>query len=149
MQTPPRLAVRGLITFENRVLLVNAYGDRPDRLWCLPGGGVEAGASLPDNLAREVWEECGLRIKVRHPLVVSEFQNSDTGFHQVEVIFRGTVASDQLDPDWHDPERVVSRRRFASQAELQDLPVKPDLLKTMDWDSPALTYEPLHEMLKL
>ncbi len=149
MENAPRLAVRGLITIGDRLVLVNAYGDKPDQLWCLPGGGVERGASLPDNLQREVWEECGLRINVLQPLVVSEFRNSDTGFHQVEIIFRCSVLSGRLDPDWQDPERVVSKRRLASRVELGTLPVKPDMLKTMDWDNPSLTYEPLHEILKL
>ncbi len=32
MDTTPRLAVRGIILIENRLLLVNAYADRPNRL---------------------------------------------------------------------------------------------------------------------
>ena len=56
----PRVAVRGIILHENRLLLVNAYpGDESD-LWCAPGGGAEPGQSLPDNLVREVAEETGL-----------------------------------------------------------------------------------------
>ena len=50
-----RLAVRGIVVVENRLLLVNAFrpGAGPE-LWCAPGGGVEAHASLPDNLIREI-----------------------------------------------------------------------------------------------
>ena len=60
MKTTPRLAVRGLILIENRLLLVNAYADRPERPWSLPGGGVVPGTSLPENLVREEHEETGL-----------------------------------------------------------------------------------------
>ncbi|MBN2048048.1 MAG: NUDIX domain-containing protein [Anaerolineaceae bacterium] len=34
-------------------------------LWCLPSGGMDAGESLEETCAREVWEETGLRVVVR------------------------------------------------------------------------------------
>lgn len=60
----PRLAVRALIVEEDRLLLVNAYPDLRLDLWCAPGGGVEPHQSLPENLARELFEETGLTIEV-------------------------------------------------------------------------------------
>ena len=50
----PRLAARALILHQDRLLLVNAYPGARLGLWCAPGGGCEAGQSLPENLAREV-----------------------------------------------------------------------------------------------
>ena len=67
---PPRLAVRAIILHENRLLLVNAWPDGKSDLMCAPGGGVESGASLPDNLVREVYEETGLRVAVGHVLLL-------------------------------------------------------------------------------
>jgi 8-oxo-dGTP pyrophosphatase MutT (NUDIX family) len=32
--------------------------------WCLPGGQMEAGESVEECCAREVWEETGLRVEV-------------------------------------------------------------------------------------
>ena len=76
---PTRLAARALILHEDRLLLVNAYpGGRSD-LWCAPGGGVESGHSLPDNLAREVHEETGLTIAVGAPALINEFHDPVTG----------------------------------------------------------------------
>jgi 8-oxo-dGTP pyrophosphatase MutT (NUDIX family) len=33
--------------------------------WCLPGGGMESGESVTEACEREVWEETGLRIRVK------------------------------------------------------------------------------------
>ena len=49
-RSQPRLAVRALILSDDRLLLVNAYAGGRSDLWCAPGGGCEAGQSLPDNL---------------------------------------------------------------------------------------------------
>ncbi len=32
--------------------------------WCMPGGAVEAGESVAEACAREVWEEVGLRVRI-------------------------------------------------------------------------------------
>ena len=108
----PRLAVRALILIDDRLLLVNAYpGDRSD-LWCAPGGGLQAGTSLPDNLAREVHEETGLRITVGDPGLVNEFHDPESGFHQVDLYFRCTAAN-SLPEDWTDPEGIVTAAAFS------------------------------------
>ena len=69
----PRLAARALILQDNALLLVNAFPDGRSDLWCAPGGGVETGASLHDNLMREVYEETGLQVAVGAPALVNEF----------------------------------------------------------------------------
>ena len=33
--------------------------------WCLPGGGMESGESAAEACEREVWEETGLKVRVR------------------------------------------------------------------------------------
>jgi ADP-ribose pyrophosphatase YjhB (NUDIX family) len=33
--------------------------------WCVPGGGLEAGESVEEACIREVWEETGLRVRVK------------------------------------------------------------------------------------
>lgn len=139
MSKPPRLAVRAVLMQENRLLLVNAWRDR-DHLWCAPGGGVEAHASLPDNLKREVHEETGLEIRVGEVCLVNEFNDQAHDFHQVDIYFRCQLTAGALDADWQDPEGIVSHRRWVTRDEMAGLLVKPDSLAHVAWDTPATTF---------
>jgi len=142
----PRLAVRAAILKDDRLLVVNAYPGQVSDLWCLPGGGVEPGQSLPENLVREVAEETGLRIKVSAMILVNEFHDPGTGFHQVDLIFRATVQNDAgilLD----DPEGVVNRFRWATKAELAKLHHRPRMLARAVWSDHAAWYDPLETIV--
>jgi 8-oxo-dGTP diphosphatase len=140
----PRLAVRALILQDDRLLLVNAWGDARSDLWCAPGGGVEPGRSLTDNLAREVHEETGLTIAVGQPALVNEFHDPPSGFHQVEVFFRCRITEGTLSDTWLDPESVVTRRRFFSLAELEQghIRFKPSSIAKAAWGT-GIQYDPL------
>ena len=146
----PRLAVRALILDQDRLLLVNAYPGARLGLWCAPGGGCDAGQSLPENLAREVHEETGLTIAVGPLALVNEFHDPATGFHQVELFFRCTVTFGRLDPGWADPEDVVTKRQVFSRGELDSGTVrfKPGKLPEAAWGSAAALYDPLEVILK-
>jgi ADP-ribose pyrophosphatase YjhB (NUDIX family) len=143
----PRLAVRAVILRDNRLLLVNAYPGGQSDLWCAPGGGVERGASLPDNLAREVYEETGLTISVGAPCLVNEFHDPDGSFHQVDIYFHATIRAGTLDPDWQDPEGIVTDRRFVTRTEMAQLRVKPDSLSEVAWGT-GLLYDPLESIVR-
>jgi 8-oxo-dGTP diphosphatase len=108
----PRLAVRALILQQDRLLLVNAYPGGLSDLWCAPGGGVNPGTSMPENLMREVMEETGLTITVGAPALVNEFHDPKSGFHQVDIFFRCTIIAGAIDGAWQDPEGVVTARRY-------------------------------------
>ncbi|RVT85111.1 NUDIX hydrolase [Rhodobacteraceae bacterium CCMM004] len=144
----PRLAVRGLILHDDRLLLVNAWRDPDCDLWCAPGGGVERGASLPDNLIREVREETGLTVTVGAPALVNEFHDPGGRFHQVDVYFHCTASDATLDPGWTDPEGVVTRRRWVARDELAALRHKPDSLAAAAWGTGGVLYDALEPLLR-
>lgn len=143
----PRLAVRALILHENRLLLVNAWGGGQSDLWCAPGGGVERGSSLPDNLIREVYEETGLTVTVGAPVLVNEFHDPNGTFHQVDLYFRCQIVAGRLSQEWRDPEGIVTERRFFSRDELAAIRYKPDSLPAAAWGSDML-YDPLEPIVR-
>ena len=141
----PRLAVRAAILRDDRLLMVNAYpGERSD-LWGLPGGGVEPGQSLPENLIREVDEETGLAIAVGAPILVNEFHDPASGYHQVDIIFRATLSggAERL----ADPGGVVNRLCWVGRTELAGLRHKPDLLADAVWGGVGAIYDPLEPIV--
>jgi 8-oxo-dGTP diphosphatase len=143
----PRLAVRAVIVAGGRLLLVNAYPGARSDLWCAPGGGVERGMSLGANLVREVREETGLRIRPGRLIGVSEFHNPDTGFHQVEMLYRARLLDAPDAAVLGDPEAVVNRLRWASPAEAAALRVKPDSLPRLAFGpARAVVHETLERM---
>lgn len=142
----PRFAVRAVIVEDGRLLLVNAFADPASTLWCVPGGGVEAHTSLPENLMREVHEETGLEISVGTPCLVNEFHAPERGFHQVEVFFRCRLTGGAIRDDWCDPEGVVSRRRWVTQAGMAALRFKPDSLADVAF-ARGMGYDPLERLV--
>jgi 8-oxo-dGTP diphosphatase len=143
MAKNPRLAVRAVIVQQGRLLLVNAWPGRASDLWCAPGGGVEAGASLPDNLARELHEELGLAVRVGAPCLVNEFHDPASGFHQVEVFFRARLIG-AMPAGWGDTAGVVNRHVWATADDLRGLRVKPDALAGVAFgDGGGAVYDPL------
>jgi 8-oxo-dGTP pyrophosphatase MutT (NUDIX family) len=43
--------------------------------WCLPGGAMEAGESAAEACEREVWEETGLKVRVKR--LIGVYSNPD------------------------------------------------------------------------
>lgn len=139
----PRLAARAIILQNARLLLVNAYPvSRGSDLWCAPGGGVEAGQSISENLIREVFEETGLTVVVGALALVTEFHNPDNGFHQVDLFFRCEITTGALDNSWQDPENIVSERCYFSRNDLASIRLKPDSLPDVAFGETGLVQVP-------
>lgn len=146
----PRLAVRAILRHEDRLLVVNAYPDGQSALMCAPGGGVERGSSLPDNLKREVYEETGLHIEVGLPCLVNEFHDPEGSFHQVDIYFECTLrGSADIPAGWKDVDNIVSQRRWVTSEELAQTPHKPDSLGAVAFGlATQMVYDPLEPIVR-
>ena len=145
----PRLAVRGIVFHDGRLLLVNAWPGGKSDLLCAPGGGVEPHQSLPDNLAREIHEETGLTVSVGAAVLVNEFHDPENAFHQVDIYFRCRILAGDPHGAWTDPEGVVTERRWVTRDEMAGLRVKPDSLADVAWaHDGAAAYDPLEPILR-
>ncbi len=129
----PRLSARALIVHDGRLLLVNATPDRDDGKWCVPGGGVDTGQTLKENVVREVYEETGLNVEIGELMAVSEFFDRAAGFHQVDLFFRATVEDAALPEDWKDCADVVEHKGFFSPEDIASMTVLPKFLKKPFW----------------
>ena len=144
---PIRLATRAIILQEGKLLMVNAFPEGVSDLWCAPGGGADPHQSLPENLAREVYEETGLRIAVGAPCLINEFHAPARGFHQVDLYFRCTITSGTLSDSWEDTEQIVTKRQFFSREELANIRYKPDSLPEIAWGD-GMGYDALEPLLR-
>mgnify|MGYP000378815671 CR=1 FL=1 len=94
-----RVAVYGLVVEEGHVLLSRLSADTPaPGMWTLPGGGIDHGEPIRDALAREVWEETGLRLRESRLLAAMSNRFHGTSpsgvaedFHGVPLVFRASV----------------------------------------------------------
>lgn len=92
----PILAASALVTDEHGRVLLVLRGRPPQRgRWSLPGGSVEAGESLEQTAAREVFEETGLRVAVGAELWSLEIPAGDGRSYEIHD-FAATVTGGTL-----------------------------------------------------
>ena len=103
-----QVGVKALIkNAEGRYLVlersVEKYPEVPNR-WDIPGGRIDPGSTLLDNLTREIREETGLTLTGNPSLVAAQDILRIAGKHIVRLTYIVTVEAGepQLDGDEHD-----------------------------------------------
>ncbi len=102
-----RLRVNGLLVEEDKILLIKHQMAEDRCFWNLPGGGMQYGSNVIENLKREFLEETGLEIRVKSFLFVHEFL--EPPLHAVELYFDVSKVNDNLTVR-QDPELVQERQ---------------------------------------
>jgi 8-oxo-dGTP diphosphatase len=112
-----RLRVCGFCWDGANVLLVNHSGITDTDFWAPPGGGVEFGQSIEQNLIREFKEETGIEVELGEFMFGCEYINHP--LHSLELFFRVTVSGGNLMAGT-DPElNIIKDVRFFTPEELR------------------------------
>lgn len=117
----------GLLRRGHRVLLVRVcYPGEREPLWTLPGGRQERDETIAQTVAREFWEECGLRVRAASLAYVSESIDPARNAHVVNCTFRVEETQPRSEPTPRDP--AIAEARFVPAAEAPAL-LRADVLR--------------------
>lgn len=92
-----RIATKGFIVNDNKLLIIKRAPDEVQMpgIWEVPGGRLDPGEHPQKGLQREVEEETGLTVEVKHPLSVRHFERVD-GQTITMMIFLCKVLDNQV-----------------------------------------------------
>ena len=83
----PSITADGILLKDNQILLVQRKNEPFKGKWALPGGFVEYGEKTEDTVVREVFEETGLKTKIRELAGVYSDPKRDPRGHTITVIY--------------------------------------------------------------
>lgn len=120
-----RPRVCGLCVLNDKILMLNHKGvGQTDTFWCLPGGEVQFGETMPQALAREFREETGLEVTVGKMLFVNESINLP--LHAIEFFFEVTATGGHLkmgtDPEMTNTEQIIQELKLMDFDEIKQKP---------------------------
>ena len=114
----PRVGVGAVILHDDKVLLVRRGQSPSYGKWSLPGGLVELAETTREAIAREIVEECGIKIRIVDVAGVIDRVVQDDArrvrYHYVLVDYLAypesmdvVAGSDAGDAQWFEIERVA------------------------------------------
>ena len=117
VSTRPVIGVGAICVSDGRLLLVRRGRGWAAGTWAVPGGRLEAGETLAEGVARELFEETGLRGRVRQLCGIAERFAADHHF----VILDYWVDLEEGAPAVAGDD--AAEVRWASRADLDALPL--------------------------
>jgi 8-oxo-dGTP diphosphatase len=92
----PRLTVDGIVIKEDKILLIKRKNQPFKGKWALPGGFVEYCEMTEEAVVREVFEETGLKTKIKNLIGVFSDPNRDPRGHTVSIVYLLEVYNGKL-----------------------------------------------------
>jgi len=91
-----RVSAYALIQKDNKVLIIK---NKKEKLHDIVGGGIEFGENIAQALSREVYEECGAKIKIGKLLhaQVDWFYHKSGKYYQTMQLFYTATLTDRLE----------------------------------------------------
>jgi len=96
----PRVGVGVVVIRDGRILMVKRSKEPAKGKWSIPGGGLELGETLYGAAAREVLEECSVKVKIERVLDAAERiikdENGRIKYHFVMVDMLGRYGGGEV-----------------------------------------------------
>ena len=139
-----RITCRGVVLHGGKLLTVRLKqykGALPGAggYWCIPGGKLDRGESLVDNVRREMLEETGVAAEVGNLLYVQQFEHDGEEF--IEFFFHITNSADYLNIDMSKAshgEEEIADIAFVDPAQVER--IMPAFFATRDLAADAANY---------
>ena len=119
-----RLRVCGLCWQNNKLLLIKHKGLGPNGVfYAPPGGEIEFGNNLQENLIREFLEETGLQVSVGNFKFLHEYLQPP--LHAIELFFDVKIESGELclgnDPELDSNEQIIEHALFYNWQKIKQI----------------------------
>ena len=92
----PSVMLTCFVSCGRKLLWIQRKLEPKEGFWAIPGGYMEAGETLAEGAARELWEEAGIRLDPER--LEFYMTGTITFINQVYIAFHASVASEECAP---------------------------------------------------
>ena len=127
------ISAAALIVQQQRLLLVNHRKRGQYDFWVPPGGKLQGDESIFDCARRETMEETGLSVVLDRIIYIVEY--AEPGYHFCKFFIRCKTFDGKLTlANREQRETFLVNARFFSKADMEEIDVRPPILKDRFWD---------------
>lgn len=92
----PKLTVDGIIKKDNKIVLIRRKFEPFKNYWALPGGFVEYNEKTENAVIREIFEETGLKTRIKKLIGVYSDPTRDPRGHTVSIVYELEILKGEM-----------------------------------------------------
>jgi 8-oxo-dGTP diphosphatase len=123
-----RVSVYAVVVREGSVLIIK---NRTERLFDIPGGGVEIGETIKDALKREALEEAGAVVEPRNLVDINESyfysRSQDKYFQSIQLFYKADLIGELGQPIEADN----IENKFVNLVDLENYPLAEEVIRVI------------------